>query len=94
MTCLLCYGLTRYSDVVDIVDGMLRSVDLSGPAECDESAATLWSLLLIRRNFENFGSAPDASENVLRWLFSRWNPGMISQDYREYPNSRSCRRNA
>ena len=80
MTCLLVYGLTRYSDVVDIVDGMLRSVDLSGPAECDESAATLWTQLLIRRSIENFASTPDASENVLHWLFSRWSPGMILQE--------------
>jgi len=76
MTSFLDSRLVQYSDVADLVDTMTRSVDLNGPAECDESATTLWTVLLLHRNQENLNAAPEISENVLRWLFSRWSPGM------------------
>ena len=65
----------QLADVTDLVEAMTRSVDLNGPAECDESAVDLWTTLLVRRGQENLSSAPDTSENVLRWLFNRWSPG-------------------
>ncbi len=76
MAFILDLALIQYADVADIVDGMTKSVDLSGPAECDESATTLWAFLVVLKGRENLGSASEASENVLRWLFHRWNPGM------------------
>ena len=76
MAFILDLALIQYADVADIVDGMTKSVDLNGPAECDESATTLWAFLVVLKGRENLGSASEASENVLRWLFHRWNPGM------------------
>ncbi|KAL6721631.1 Serine/threonine-protein kinase tel1 [Lecanora helva] len=66
------------SDVADLVDGMVRSVDLNGPAEYDDSATNLWTTLLIRKERENLGATPETPENVLRWLFNRWSPGELS----------------
>lgn len=76
MASILNMSLVQYADVADIVDGMHKSVDLNGPAECDESATTLWAILVVLKGRENLRSASEASENVLRWLFHRWNPGM------------------
>ena len=78
MVWILDLALIQYADVADVVDGMIKSVDLNGPAECNESAATLWTVLLVLKGRENLGSASEASENTLRWLFHRWNPGMYS----------------
>lgn len=78
MASILNMSLIQYADVADIVDGMHKSVDLNGPAECDESATTLWAILVVLKGRENLGSASEASENVLRWLFHRWSPGMYS----------------
>ena len=79
MASILDLALIQFADVADIVDGMTKSVDLSGPAECDESATTLWTILVVLKGRENLGSASEASENVLRWLFHRWSPGIFFQ---------------
>ena len=79
MASVLDLALVQYSDVADIVDDMIRSVDLNGPAECNDSATTLWTTLVVLKGRENLGSASEASENVLRWLFHRWSPGVYSK---------------
>lgn len=76
MASILDLALIQYDNIADIVDGMTKSVDLNGPAECDESATTLWTILVVLKGRENLGSVSEASENVLRWLFHRWSPGM------------------
>lgn len=68
--------LVSYVDVADIVDTIINSADLSGPAECDGSATTLWVILLKLRGQEQLDAASDISENVLRWLYKRWSPCM------------------
>ena len=78
MANILDSALIHYADIADIVNGMVKSVDLNGPAECDESATTLWTILVVLKGRDNLGSASEASENVLRWLFHRWSPGMYS----------------
>lgn len=85
MTYALNSGLVHYADVADLIEGMTRSVDLNGPAECDESATLLWAILLVLRGHDNMSSAPEASANVLRWLFRRWSPGESTRIPGEYP---------
>lgn len=83
MASILDLGLVQYADVADIVNDMIKSVDLNGPAECNDSATTLWTILVVLKGRENFGSASEASENVLRWLFHRWSPGVYSKRFEE-----------
>lgn len=78
MVWILDLALIQYADVSDIVDGMIKSVDLNGPAECNESATTLWTVLVVLKGREKLGSASEASENTLRWLFHRWSPSTYS----------------
>ena len=79
MAYTLDMALVQYSDIADIVDDMIKSVDLNGPAECNDSATTLWTILVVLKGRENLGSAFEVSENVLRWLFHRWSPGVYSK---------------
>lgn len=74
MACLLNVDLVHYGGVVDVVDNMITSVDLNGPADCVDSACTLWSILMVSRGRDNPGSASETSEHILRWLFNRWKP--------------------
>ena len=79
MASILDLALVLYSDVADVVDDMIKSVDLNGPAECNDSATMLWTTLVVLKGRENLGSASEASENILRWLFHRWSPGVYSK---------------
>ena len=74
MTVLLHRGLVEFSDVVDVVDNMLSSVDLNGPAIFADSAVLLWCALVDLKARVNPSSIQDTSERILRWLFVRWSP--------------------
>ena len=76
MASILDLALVQYADVADTVDDMIKSVDVNGPAECNDSATSLWTILVVLKGRENLGSVSEASENVLRWLFHRWSPGV------------------
>ena len=75
MAVLLDSGLVEYARVSDLVENMTKSVDLNGPAECDESSTTLWTILLVLREREQLKSASEPCDSILRWLFNRWSPG-------------------
>ena len=79
MAVSLDYGLVRYNDIADVADRMISSIDLNGPVDCVDSATTLLSILLILRSRENLGLVYETSEQVLRWLFHRWNPCKVVQ---------------
>ena len=74
MSVILDTGLVQYREVADIVDTMLGSVDLNGPATFTESSAILWTILLNSKAKHNPGTIHDTSERVLHWLFVRWKP--------------------
>lgn len=81
MAVLLEARLVEYADVADLVDGMVISADLNGPAECDEAATKLWEVLLILRGQVNLVSYSESSGTVLRWLCKRWSPGTLLRTY-------------
>ena len=74
MAVSLDIGIVQYIDIADAANRTISSVDLDGPADCVDSAATMWSVLLISRGKDNPGRVFETSEQVLRWLFNRWNP--------------------
>ena len=73
MTILLDISKVQYADIADIVDSMVSSVDLNGPATFVDSAASIWISVLSLRGKQSPGLISDTSERVLRWLFIRWN---------------------
>lgn len=90
MAVLLESQLVQYTDIADLVDSMTRSIDLNGPAECDESATTLWTILLILRGRAHLGSVSESCDTVLGWLFSRWSPCKSSGSSRRLETNRSA----
>ena len=76
MAVLLAAQLVMYTEVADVVDSMLGSVDLNGPAAVTEPAATLWTMLAVLKARQSPGTMYDTSERILRWLFIRWKPCM------------------
>lgn len=67
-------GVVQYIEIADIADRMISSIGLNGPADCTDSATTMWSVLLILRCRDNLGLVYETSEQILRWLFNRWGP--------------------
>ncbi|MCJ1468855.1 Serine/threonine-protein kinase tel1 [Pseudocyphellaria aurata] len=82
MAVVLNFELIRYNEVSDVVDNMVSSVDLNGPAECVDSASTLWSIIVLLRGREHVGSVSETSKHIIRWLCNRWSPSKwASRDY-------------
>lgn len=71
---LLNVGLVPYSQVKDITEGVLSSIDVNGPAVAVDATIHYWATVAILRATDNLGSAYDTIERVLRWLFKRWSP--------------------
>ena len=74
MAVLFNVGLIEYSDVADVADRILSSMDLNGPSECVDSALALCSSLVLQKGLDNASVAAETSERVLNWLFHRWRP--------------------
>lgn len=77
MTVLLESGRVSYMDVVDIADGMISSMDLSGPAILVDSALTLCSTIALQRGQENSLLAAETADRFLNWLFHTWRPSKL-----------------
>lgn len=74
---LLDRGLVRYAEVVDIVDGMISSMEISGPVDCIDSAIALNCSLLRDKSRENPSQTAETSEKIMSWLFRCWKPGKV-----------------
>lgn len=75
---LLARKLVEYKDVVEGATAMLVMTEISAPAMLCDSSLFLMRHLLHVRNTEGSGGNVNASQNVVRWLFSKWNPGRTS----------------
>ena len=74
MATILDQRLIDFVDVADLVEAMLSSVDLNGPAIFTDSSVALWCILINLRARVNPSLVHDTSERILRWMFVRWNP--------------------
>jgi ataxia telangiectasia mutated family protein len=74
---ILANRLLKYQDVAEDVKSMVTLVEISAPAVlCDASLSLMIHLLHIR-NTEVPGGSFSVSQNVIRWLFAKWNPGKL-----------------
>ena len=78
MAVVLNFDLIRYNEISDVIDNVLSSVDLNGPAECVDSASTLWSVVVLLRGRQHVGTVFETSEHIIRWLCNRWSPCKLS----------------
>ncbi|KAL8900186.1 MAG: hypothetical protein Q9207_005812 [Kuettlingeria erythrocarpa] len=77
MTGLLDMGLVCYTDIADIADGMVSSMDLNGPVNFQDSTLALCSAIALQKGQENASVAAETADRVLNWLFHLWRPGVL-----------------
>lgn len=75
---ILAKKLVEYNDVVEWATSMLTMTEISAPASICDSSLALMAHLVHTRNTEGSGGSANPSHNVVRWVFSKWNPGMVS----------------
>lgn len=76
MHSIVATGFVKYHEVSEDIDTMITSADISGPAILCDSSVFFMMHILHTRVTEVPGASLAASNNVIRWLFARWNPGM------------------
>jgi ataxia telangiectasia mutated family protein len=77
---LIAKNLVQYQDISEDVNSMISAFDTNGPLILCDSSIFLMSHLLHARVSEAPGASLAASQNVIRWMFARWNPGTVNLD--------------
>ncbi|KAI9827762.1 MAG: Serine/threonine-protein kinase tel1 [Thelocarpon impressellum] len=77
----LSLGLVGYGSIADVVDSMISSIDLNGPALLTDSALSFLTVLLELRRSENPGLVSMTTERLIHWLISRWSPAKLTDRY-------------
>lgn len=74
MHVLLKLEIVPFTAVSEIVQSMLLSIELSGPALLTESSSLLLTTVIKERIIENPTYHNQTAERVLNWLISKWTP--------------------
>lgn len=77
MHALIAGNLVSYHDIGADIDSIVSASDTNGPMVLCDSSIFLMSHLLHARVTEVPGASLAASQQVIRWLFARWNPGTV-----------------
>lgn len=71
---ILAKDLVKYHDIAEDVTAMITSPEITGPTMLADSTLSLMTHLLHVRNMEVPGASSVASQNVIRWAFTKLNP--------------------
>ncbi|KFY31090.1 hypothetical protein V493_01402 [Pseudogymnoascus sp. VKM F-4281 (FW-2241)] len=71
---ILAKKLVEYNDVVEWATSMLTMTEISAPASICDSSLALMAHLIHMRSTEGSGGSVNPGQNVVRWVFSKWNP--------------------
>jgi ataxia telangiectasia mutated family protein len=74
LSVLLKLHVVSYLTVAAVVETILSSVDLHGPATFCDSSASLWITFMKAKAAENPSASAVISERILRWVFGKWIP--------------------
>jgi ataxia telangiectasia mutated family protein len=74
MHVLLKLMIVPFTAVSEMVQTMLLSIELSGPALLTESSSLLLTTVIQERIIENPTYYNQTAERVLNWLISKWTP--------------------
>lgn len=83
MDILLRLKIVPFSAVSELVQSMLLSIEIAGPALVTETSSSLLVTLLRERTAENPTYFDLTADRILYWLFSKWTP---SKAYRPHQN--------
>ncbi|RFU31795.1 hypothetical protein B7463_g4570, partial [Scytalidium lignicola] len=67
-------SLIKYGEVAEDINAIISAADTNGPAVLCDSAIFLMMHLLHTKIIEVPGISLVASQNIIRWLFTKWNP--------------------
>ncbi|KAH8722404.1 hypothetical protein GQ44DRAFT_711767 [Phaeosphaeriaceae sp. PMI808] len=90
MDVLLKLNIVPFSDVSGLVQSMLLSIELSGPASLTETSSSLLATIIQARNQENPTHLNFTSERILSWLLSKWTPSLWSERTYSSLNAHHC----
>lgn len=71
--------LLPYHEIADSVNTVITTADISGPAVLVDASLVLMLHLLHLRNTMLPGASQATRSHIIRWLFSKWNPGKNRQ---------------
>jgi ataxia telangiectasia mutated family protein len=74
LTVLLDLKIVQYHSVLQSLEYMLSMSELTGPGVLTESSTAFWFTFLRVKLSESPGSVGGMSEQLLRWIFSKWSP--------------------
>lgn len=73
--CILEAELIPKHEIMDDVNIVITNSDISGPAVLVDSSLVLMLHLLGVRNTNSPSASQATSNHIIRWVFSKWNPG-------------------
>jgi len=68
-------GLVSVNEVADDITNIVTAADISGPAILSDASLVFMLHLLHLRNSMLPSTSQKTSGHVVRWVFSKWNPG-------------------
>lgn len=74
MDVLLKRAIVPFTAVSDIVQSMLASIELTGPALLTDSSAALMTSIMRERMKENPTNFDLTAEKIMSWFFIKWTP--------------------
>jgi len=74
MSAILDARLVQYISVADTIEGIVSSIELTGPATLCDSTISFWTCVLHTIAAENPSAATMSTERILHWLCNRWTP--------------------
>ncbi|KAL1956014.1 hypothetical protein VTO42DRAFT_7829 [Malbranchea cinnamomea] len=76
-TVLLRSQIIHYSTVAEMIDSLLSSVELNGPANLTDSALSFWSIIMELRSKVNPAQSQDTAKHICGWMKGVWTIGSI-----------------
>ena len=76
---LLEADLVSYHVISNDINDMVTTADINGPAILTDSSLLLMLHLLQLRNLKLPSASQATCNHVTRWVFLKWNPGMLKQ---------------
>ncbi|CAO2655342.1 Nn.00g104060.m01.CDS01 [Neocucurbitaria sp. VM-36] len=90
MDVLLRLRIVPFSAVSGIVQSMLSSIELSGPALLTETSSSLLTTIIRERIKENPTHFNSTAERIMHWLLSKWTPSLWSERTYSSLNAHHC----
>ncbi|KAF2871547.1 hypothetical protein BDV95DRAFT_606981 [Massariosphaeria phaeospora] len=79
MNVLIKLNVVPFSAVSEIVQTILLSIELSGPALLTDASSSLLTTIIQRRTAENPTHYNQSAERLVNWLLSKWTPSFWSE---------------